>query len=200
MEPIANRDALLKDTVRILRRQRKFPRVVAVILLGSPGSGKFEIAERLDQELGLTHIPADKLLEFLAPRANLFDDLDRVTEFALEVMVDLGRDGYSSVLDRNVARKGYREKFKLDIEAVGGQLVEVEVICPDDVAFGNIVRDNHDIAIGERTGQILDRDYWLFKKSQVEPPIGENRYSLSCQYKEEDWERFLNFLKLKLTS
>lgn len=197
---ITNQTALIKDTIRTLKLGKIHPRAVAVILLAPPGAGKYELADRLEQELGLTHVKVDDLKHFLAPKSGVLDDLDFVTDFALAVMVELTRMGYSSVLDRNVNRKGYREKFKLDIKAVGGELVEIVINCPDDVAFGNIKADNSEFVGGEKEGNILDRSYWEFKKSQVEPPIGENRYELSCQYSPEDWQRLQGFLKLKLTS
>lgn len=200
MEPIANQDALIADTIRTLYHEKKYPKAVAVLLLASPGAGKYEIADRLQQELSLTHLKVPDLQHFLAPKAGIFDKIDYVTEFALEVMVFLASGGFSSVLDRNVNSKGLREKFKLDLESVGGELVEVEINCPDEVAFGNIGSDNRDITAGEREGIILDREFFEFKKNQVEPPIGENRYQLSCQYTPEEWQRLIGFLQLKLTA
>ena len=200
MPPLTNEDAIIKDTIRTLKLEKKFPKAVAVILLAPPGAGKYELADRLERELGITHLKVDEIKHYLAPRSGVFDSLDHVTEFALQVMTELVKSGYACVLDRNVNRKGYREKFKLDIEAAGGELVEVEIVCPDDVAFAGVRQDNSEYIGGEREGNILDRPLWEFKKSQVEPPIGENRYQISCQYTGQDWQRFTNFLKLKLTS
>lgn len=200
MEQILNRDALIADVIRTLPRGKNYPRPVAVILLAPPGAGKFELAERLAEELGFVHIKVDQLKALLAPRADIFAPIDEVVDLALQVMVSLTSLGYSSVLDRNVNRKGYREKLKLDVENAGGGMVEIEIECPDEVALSGIEKDNLDITIGEREGHILDREFFEFKKNQVEPPIGENRYKISCQYAEEDWQRLLNFLHLKLTS
>lgn len=200
MPEIPNRDALIADIIRTLPKGKNHPKPVAVILLAPPGAGKFELAERLSQELGFVHVEVDKIKSLLAPKSNIFENTDQVIELALDVMITLVSLGKSAVLDRNVNRKGYREKFKLDIENAGGEMVEVEIECPDDTALANISKDNLDVTVGEREGHILDREFFEFKKNQVEPPIGENRYKISCQYTKEDWQRLLNFLNLKLTS
>jgi predicted kinase len=200
VEEIKNKVALIEDTIRSLPQGKKFDRPAAVILLAPPGAGKFELAEKISHQFGFVHLQADKIQSLLAPKAGFFDNLDHVTDFALEVMIELVGRGCSPVLDRNVNKKGYREKFKLDIEAAGGELIELVIECPDEVNLKNISADNVDIQIGERPGHILDQDYYLYKKSLVEPPIGEVRYHIPCQYNEIDWERLVNFFKLKLGS
>lgn len=199
MEDIKNKPALIEDTIRSLPQGKEFGKPAAVIILAPPGAGKFELAEKIAKQFGFVHIQADKIQSLLAPRAGFFENLDHVTDFALDVMIELVKQGYSPVLDRNVNKKGYREKFKLDVEAAGGELIEVVIECPDEVNLKNISADNVDIQVGERAGHILDRDYYLYKKSLVEPPIGEVRYHIPCQYNEIDWERLVNFFKLKLT-
>lgn len=193
-------ERLLEDSIRTLRLEKKFDRPLGIVLLSPPGAGKWELADRLARERGFVHIEVDKLQHFLAPKAKFFDDLSHVESFALDLMVELASRGYSPVIDRNITRKGYREKFKFDLESVGGTLVEIEIICPDNLNMANIAKDNREITLGERQGFILDRAYYEFKKAQVEPPIGENTYKINCQYDETDWHRLLNFLKLKLTS
>lgn len=199
MEDIKNKPALIEDTIRSLPQGKEFGKPAAVIILAPPGAGKFELAEKIAKQFGFVHLQADKIQSLLAPRAGFFENLDHVTDFALDVMIELVKQGYSPVLDRNVNKKGYREKFKLDVEAAGGELIEVVIECPDEVNLKNISADNVDIQVGERAGHILDRDYYLYKKSLVEPPIGEVRYHIPCQYSEIDWERLVNFFKLKLT-
>ncbi len=200
MTLLSNKDSLVQDTLRTLHFPDRQTGKLAILLLAAPGTGKFEIADRLEKELKLIHLRADEVRRYLKPDATTFDRLDQVSDLLLTVMVELTRRGYSSVLDRNVNRKGYREKFRLEVEAVGGRVVEIEIECPDEVAFGNLSQDNTDIVSGEHSGNILDRQYWEFKKSQLEPTTGEQTYKLSCQYSEDGWQTLVNFLKIKLTS
>src|SRR5438105_2735906 len=125
MEQIANRQTLVADTIRTLKPGKKYARSIGVILLAPPGAGKWELATKLEQELGLVHIQVDALQHYLAPKIGFFDNANHVADFALEVMVELAGQGYSSVIDRNINKKGFREKFRLDLEAAGATLVEI---------------------------------------------------------------------------
>jgi predicted kinase len=198
MQEIENLDILVRDAIRTIPRTKKFTNAIGVILLAPPGAGKSELAQRLSAELGLTHLKIDELQHYLAPKAGFFENLDHVTSFALKIMTELAKQGYSSVLDRNINKKGLREKARIDLEAVGGQLVEIVINCPDELNLRGVAHDNVDISIGERQGHIIDRAFYEFKKAQVEPPIGEHVYQINCDYDETGWLRLQNFLKLKL--
>lgn len=197
---VSNKEALVQDILRTLSLPEVLTGKLAVLLIAAPGAGKSEIAHRLSSELKLIHLRGDEVRSYLEPDASAFDRLEQVSDLLLAAMVELTKQGYGSVLDRNVNKKGYREKFRLEIEAAGGQLVEIKIECPDEVAFRNLSQDNTDILTGEKQGNILDRQYYQFKKSQIEPPVGENTYQLNCQYSNSDWQTLINFLKLKLTS
>jgi predicted kinase len=108
-----------------------------VLVSGAPGSGKTTLATRLAPALGFALLSKDTIKETLADALGARDavDLDeshRLGGAAMELLWRLARDSPRVVLEANFRPHSAYERER--IAALGGPVVEVNCVCPPEVA------------------------------------------------------------------
>jgi len=198
METISNKSVLIKDIIRTLPLDIKFPWVTSVIILAPPGAGQNLLAEKFSHDLGLVHLRLGSIQHYLAPKAGFFDNLEHVEQFTIDLIVELAKGGYSCILEGNINKRSDRELLRKRLRRLKATLSEVVIDCTEKQIRDQVIKENNEIQLGERSGHILDSQFMEYRRSKLEPPVGEERFSINCGFVEVDLIRLREFLKIKL--
>lgn len=177
-----NQAVLVKDMVRTLKKPANlFAKPVVVTYVAVPASGKSTMTEQILRSLPFTAFSLEQIQSYLMPATSIFSDNQAVLNFSVDVIKELVRQKRSVIFDTSVDKIADRKRLRAEVEAGGGQLLLVHLKCEDDLIFRRIQLANIKVAAGEKKGFILDRDYFQFKKSQIQIPYSESAFEMDCQ-------------------
>lgn len=176
-----NQDQLVKDMIRtmVLPRERS-SKPVAVIMVGAPATGKTFFAKKVVDQLPIAYLNNEEVESYLMPHVKFFDSDTISLQFSFAVIKELIKQKINVLFDYSVDRISDRVKIKEDVTALGGQVLVVTIQCEDDVVFRRIKSDNIRIIGGAKKGFILDRDHYMYKKSQIQSPLSGNAFIADC--------------------
>jgi adenylate kinase family enzyme len=177
-----NQDALVRDMIRTM----KLPTIHhdtpgAVVFVGAPATGKTDFAKKLVAQLPLAYFSNEQIETYLMPHVSFFDDNQLTLEFSMKVITELLKQKVSVIYDFSIDKHKDREKLKEMIKEVGGQMLIVNMECEDEEVFHRIHSSNLRIVEGSRKGFILNQDYYLYKKSQIQSPLSEGAFTVKCE-------------------
>lgn len=195
-----NQEVLVKDMIRTMRiPQTHSEKPVVIIFVGAPATGKTTFAQKLLPQISFAYFTNEQIDSYLSPHQNFFDSNQKTLDFSFEVIKELVRQKVSVIYDFSVDRVGDREKIKKEVETLGGQLIVVYMQCDDQEVFKRIQNTNINVMSGSKKGFILDQDYYLFKKSQIQSPLSENAFVVDCN-DEFASDRLVSLIQYKLTN
>lgn len=195
---LANKERLVKDTVRILDIPKaRFEPPLVVLFVGGPASGKTFLARELQKHLPFCRITSDVIRAFLVPSPTFYaQETKLVFELVDAVVEDLVTENVNVLYDANLKRRSEREKVKSLVEKRGGWVFVIYTICKEEIAFKRIQERNKKIQAGEARGFIIDREYYRFVLNTLEPPSStEVSFTFDSTYGSGQIKRLL--LKLK---
>lgn len=175
----------------------KYNQPIAIIFVGAPASGKTTFAKKLLSQLPFAYFSSDQVESYLTPHVDFFDDHELILNFSFELIKQLVREKVSVIFDFSIDNLADRKKLKEAIESLGGILMIVYFESEDETIFRRIQSSNVHIVEGSKKGFVLDKDYYQFKKSKIQSPLGEGAFVV----KEDDdiaLEKFVSLIHSKI--
>lgn len=194
-----NQEVLIKDMIRTMSLPKvRYNHPVAIIFVGAPVTGKTTFAKRLVAQLPFAYFSNDQVESYLTPHVDFFDKHEVALNFSFELIKELVRQKTSVVFDFSIDNLLDRKKLKAEVEALAGILMVVYFECDEEEISRRIQGSNIRIIEGAKKGFVLDKDYYAFKKSKIQSPLGEGAFVV----KDDDdlaLEKFHALLQSKLS-